>query len=38
MENINGLAMDFVMISITTDFAILIMGTAVVVMSKDISA
>ena len=34
----NGLVMDFVMISITTNIAILIMGTVVVVMSKNISA
>ena len=34
----NGSVMDFVMISITTNFAILIMETVVVVMSKNISA
>ena len=34
----NGLVMDFVMISTTTNFAILTMGTVVVVMSKNISA
>ena len=38
MENTNGLVMDFVTISITTNFAILITGTVVVVMSKSISA
>ena len=34
----NGLVMDFVMISITTNFAILMAETVVVAMSKNISA